>query len=309
MRPSPSGRAAAAALVALVAFGVAGCRRHLPADVVARVDGKPIKVHEVEAYVAANLLDEPDEPPMPAEDLDRVKSRLFDALLDECMLYAEAGRRGIEVSDAEVDAFLGRGAEGGASGAAPDAAQRAMARRSIAVQKLLESSILEDSDITDADVDAFLASRTQKTGDRRVLEIRSLMFEDPERAAKVYADLRRKRMTFDEAVAAYEPTPGQTTTLEVALGDLPEEVQRAVQGLEDGGVSAPTAVHGITYLFRVDRWVAAEGEDRGDVREWARYQILRRRSEEASASLLDALRRKVRSEVELDHLPFRYFPE
>jgi hypothetical protein len=78
-----------------------------PDDSVAHVGDSAVSLAELDLYFALNLLTDEDAETKDRKGLDRVKSRLLDSLVDERTLVAEAERRGLSVSDREIDAYLG----------------------------------------------------------------------------------------------------------------------------------------------------------------------------------------------------------
>lgn len=118
-----------------------------PVPVVATIDGVAVPESAFEDYLKVHFVEEGLEEPVPQEDTDRVRSRLFDDFIDESVLVLEAERRGVPVDDDEVTAWLG---VVGDADPAREAARRAQARREIATQKLLDAWIRAESRTTDA---------------------------------------------------------------------------------------------------------------------------------------------------------------
>ncbi len=276
---------------------------------VAQLSGKTLTVADLDAYLEANLLPGDKgtmEDSEARNDLARVKSRLFDAFLDEEILSFEAARQGIEVADDEVDTYLRNGAEDAAG--APLERRREMARRDIAIQKIREAWVKSRALVTPDEVDAYLVQRGATRAPGRNLVLRSLRLASEEQASRVRTAVAGKQVTFDEAVVSSGAGPGQGEPLEVNLESLPAEVQAAVSRLRPGEVSGPVVVQGSTYLFFVAEWRTGEKDDES-LRSRARDHLLQMKYEEASRELVDALRKRIEPKVMLENLPFRYVPE
>ena len=79
----------------LLTLALFGCQRRPAADSevpVAHIGDRALTVADLERYFEQNLLGEPDDPETSEEDRNRIKSRLFDAFVEEQVLRAEARR-------------------------------------------------------------------------------------------------------------------------------------------------------------------------------------------------------------------------
>jgi hypothetical protein len=127
-------------LVALLALsGCAPSGREASSSqppIVATIDGVPVLASEFEDYLAVHFVEDELEEPVPQDDLDRVRSRLFDDFIAQSLLVTEAGKRGVTVDDAEISAWLGDEAEPDPARAA---ARRVQARRDLAARKLRDA--------------------------------------------------------------------------------------------------------------------------------------------------------------------------
>jgi hypothetical protein len=313
-----------AVLVACAAMALSGCTAPSD-DVVARIDDRDIGVDEVRAYLEANLGDEWGEEALQGEERDLVRSRLFDAYLEERLLLHEADRLGIEVGDDEIDAYLrGVSSVGRAEFDAPaaeetsagpsavadrDPVRRDVARRTLRIQTLIDRSVHRAADVDDREVDAWLRQiGGEDASVAGTVELRSLLMPSVEAAQRTYREIRRRRMTFDEAVALYEPTPGQSAPSELPLAGLPEAVREAISDVKPGRVSGPIELYGDTFLFQVVRR-GVDDEDLEAERARARRELQDHRYLQASRRLLEELRERVRVRVFPENLPFRYVPD
>jgi hypothetical protein len=271
-------------------FGAVGCgsSRDKPLDdgQVATLNGRPVTLEEFQVYLEISMPSEEEALEQDREVLDQVQSRVFDDFIDECLLELE-GRARFE-SD-------------------PDPLERLFAE--IAREALLENPV------TPEEVHAFLNDRMTQVDDAegqnsRTLSIRSLMFEVEATAKKVYMDVRRDRVTFDEAAAAHETTPGQSRPFGTTLGSLPEEVRQAINSLKPGWVSPPVEVHGSFYLFVVDEWTTREVSLADPDWQAEAAAILRsRRIQAATARFVQELRKKPGIRIDPSRLAFQYVPE
>jgi hypothetical protein len=276
--------------------------------IVASVDGRAVTRAELESYLADNLGSDEGEEPLAREDLDRVKSRLFDNFIEEEMLLEEARRRGVTVGEAEIDAYLGvAGADADTDEAGGERTRR-RARRNLTIQKLRSEAVGSDLKVTPAEVGAYLdAHRDELAGPGR-MALRWIMAGSERDANRIRGQILRGEVSFTEAVGVFGLTPGGGQPTEVGLEDLPPEVRGAVEGLHAGDVSRPVEYNGSVYLFLVDAG-AEEGIGEAELRERARRALVREESREASERLVREVRGRARIQVHRENLPFHYVPE
>jgi foldase protein PrsA len=301
-------RAAAAGLLVLLLL--AGCDRE-PAEpgerVIAYLDDEPIHLSELEEYFETNLLELGDEEP-DSKEIDQVKSRLLDSFVEERMLLAEAERRGIEIEAWEISAFLGLDGEDGdeEERAAVDSGKVKEARGRLMVQKLRELAVRDLPPPNEAEIREYAERHRDRLLPERALELRALMFESQDEANRVYGEIRRKRITFNEAVVAYESYPGQGRPQRMAWESLSDEVKSALEDLRPGRVSPPLELGGSFYLFRVESWFNDPEQLEAELLRKARRELEAVRRNEASATLLRELRATTRVRLRTRNLPFRY---
>lgn len=272
---------------------------------------------QLEAYLALNLPGdledgeeaEGDDEPAPDPSHDLVLSRLFDNFVEERLLLVEAQRDGIEVSEEEIDRYLGSGPEGGdaeAGGAAGDL--RDIVRDALIVQKFRESVTRSQVIVTDREVETHLARTRGTVTAEGMVVVRTLMLESMKQADRVRRDIRRGRTTFAEAAVRYGP-PGHGMPLELAPADLPEEFQQALQKMKPGWVSSPIEVQGEAYLIKLDSRTGIREEELDELRRQAREELTGVRSRQILEELVDELSRESGLEIHTANLPFRYVPE
>jgi parvulin-like peptidyl-prolyl isomerase len=305
-------RRLAAAVLLAAALPSPACGRRAAAPpretVVAEVGGRKVTLADLDAYLGENLVGATADEPVAAEDLDRVKSRLLDGLLDEELLAAEAERRGIRATDGEIDAVVAE-SEAPADEAPPPPKDRDALRRGVLAQKLREADASEHATVSDEEVDAYLRSNAAEVRAKQRVRMQSLRFPDAEQAERVRRDIVARRLTFEQAAKRMHGERREESQIAVPLGGLPEPVRAAVAGLAPGQLSAPVRLDGGTFLFLVES--GPEPEPGGDLelRDLARAELAEGRYREASKTLAARLRRGARIAVHPEALPFRYVPD
>jgi parvulin-like peptidyl-prolyl isomerase len=263
---------------------------------IATIGGEPVTQSDLEAHLRANILDEDDT--RSGGRLDRVKSRLLDALIDEQLLVHEARRIGLEVSEEEVEAAL---AEVVAEPPSLAVDSRRQTRRRLLLRKLEQTLVDRTALPSDVEVRAWLDARATEEAPERTVTIRSARFETLERAREAVWRIENRGESFLDAAASGEVA----APVELEESAVSPEVRAAIDGLDLGGISEPVTVHGGVFLFRVED--RGEGEvDRFARIEQARLELARERVRSAQDSLLRELRSRTEVTIHEARLPFAY---
>jgi parvulin-like peptidyl-prolyl isomerase len=266
---------------------------------------------ELQGYFRANLLELEDDGAREKQELDRVRSRLLDAYVEERLLLAEAERRGLQVEDWEIEAYLALDEphdEDEEERPVIENRQR-LARQRLLVQMLREGTILGLPPLEEEEVKRYADKHGERLFSGRRLRLRALLLGSAEEAGKVHTNIRRRRITFDEAVAAYETYPGQGRSLELSWESLSDEARAALDGLKPGRVSPPVEMQGSHYLFKVESWL--DGPEQVDVerRERARSELQNLHRQQALEELFMELRERFPVRIIRRNLPFRYIKD
>jgi hypothetical protein len=283
-----------------------GCERGPkdPADVVvARLGDESINLGEFQQYLGTQLL---DAGLADADGEAEVKSRLFDAFVEERLMLLEAERRGIVVEEQEIQAYLGfdEFEEDSTSSGMVDSVQ--VARTRLMVEKLRDAVTADLAPPTAEEVEAHVAEHRERLAPERRLELRALAFDTEEKARKVYQEIRRRRITFAEAVVLHESHPGEGLPQRVDWSNLSEELRDPLEDLKPGRVSEPLEFHGSYYLFKVESWLREPEDLEQELYQRAEAELTRARREQAEQELVAEARRAFRVRIKARRLPFRY---
>jgi hypothetical protein len=275
---------------------------------VAHVGEQSIYAEEVESYFALNLIEDDTTHDLPPTAMDEVKSRLFDALLEERLLLAEAERREIRVTDLEVEAYLDMGGADVLDD--PDALheRQSEARQRLMVQKLQEQVIREQDPPTDDEVENYAAEHAERLLPAQPLELRALQLESMNQAKRVRNEIRRKRITFNEAALVHDPSPGEALPLQMSWDSLSTELREALKDLKPGQISEPMELHGSIYLFKVGAWLKNEEDQDVELLRRARSELESLGRRDALDALVASLRERSGVRIEAGNLPFAYVP-
>jgi hypothetical protein len=269
--------------------------------VVAEVGTKSVTVAELQAFFDTIQLQDPAAEPLSPGDLARVKSRLFDDYLEGELLFQEARRRGVAVSDAELAAYLGADAP-----SQPTA--RELVRRDLTIQKLRETVVLEEVHVDDQEIDAWLATQTPPGEPALQGTFRTLRLASYPEAARVRQEILAKKLSFAEAELAYGADSLPDVPRDEDLDALPAHIAAAVKALTPGGVSPPLPFESSVLLFLLEATddPSALTSRR---RESARRTIALDKAQAAADKLLQELRKTTTVTRHAGELPFAYVAE
>lgn len=269
--------------------------------VVAEVGTQAVTVAELQAYLDTIQLQDPASDPLTPGDLARVKSRLFDDFLEGVLLFQEARRRGVTVSDAELAAYLG-------ADASSQPAARELARRDLTIQKLRESVVLAKVHVDDTEIDARLAAQVPPAEPALQGTLRTLRLASYPEAARVRQEILAKKLSFAEAGLAYGADSLPDAPRDEDLEALPPHIAAAVKALSPGGVSAPLPFESSVLLFLLEK-SDDPSESISKRREAARRAIALDKAQAAADQLLQELRKATVVTRHPGELPFAYVAE
>jgi parvulin-like peptidyl-prolyl isomerase len=277
--------------------------------VVVHLGEERLTLAELESYLQANLLQLTADDDQKRVEQYRVQSRLLDAFVEERLLLAEAAQRGLQVEDWEVDAYLALDEPDEGRAQAGIEARRQLARQRLMVQMLREGTILGLPPLEVDEVRRYAAKHGERLLSERRLQLRALLLGTEEEAQKVYNDLRRRKLTFDEAVAAYETYPGQGRSLSIPWNSLSADARGALEEFKPGQVSPPLEMQGSHYVFKVESWLSDPAQVALERQTRARLELQDVRRQQALEELFMELRERHPVRIVRRNLPFRYLQE
>ena len=255
-----------------------GCR--LPKDTAAEVDGRRIEAAELESAVRAFTATFGQLPPALELELPRVRRGVLERLIDRELMLAEAGRRGIRPTPAELERALAPTREGmpakeleatlAEAGTDRESWRRA-AERDLTIEKL-QAAIAAPATVSEQELDAWIARHR----DRRELpeEVRASQLLVRTEADAVEA---RRRIvggaSFADVAREVSLSPDATRGGDLgyfARGQMPPEFDEAVFTLPRGQVSevvgSPYGFHLFLVIDRRPGRTRSDAETRADVR-------------------------------------------
>ncbi len=279
------------------------------AAVLAEFADEKLTVKDLNEYFQANLYVDGGVDDIAPDDLKILKSRLFDAFVDEELLLHEAKLAGIQVSPEEVEAYAQSTAGEEVEDSKTEALRRESARKDLTIQKLRSTWVEAKVKVSPDEVKKYATEHRSELEPQRSVVLRSVMFANEDQAKKVGADIASHRLTFDQALDTPGINKSQAQPNKVTLESLPGEVRDAVEGLNAGEVSSPIMVNGRPFLFYVVSWVKPGGNLEQAILERAEAGLLRQKQEDASREQIFGARQRTPTKVHIENLPFDYVPQ
>jgi peptidyl-prolyl cis-trans isomerase C len=305
---------------AVLVLAAPACARDTPRPggdkPILEIDSQVIYLDEFMQYLR-DTLEEGSGGAEPAAAADpATSSRLFDQFVEEQLLLTQARKEGVQVPDAEVQAYLEQQRlaenppEGAAAGeGAADAERfRGRVRNSLLAQKFKDQIILREVRVSREEIEKYFGDNpAESEGVSRVV-LRQIMVDEEPLARRVRTELVQGA-SFQELAERHSLAPdrGQATQYEEA--DLPEDLQAVVAGLEVGQVSDVVQTGGRYVIFRLEGRQQKSLQGLEDVRERIELKLLRRKMDEAMARYMSDLRSRVSLRLYHENLPFAYQPE
>jgi hypothetical protein len=256
-------------------------------------------------YVRETLSGQPDgseEPPG-----DELLSRLLDRFLDEEIVVREAGRRGMQVSEAEIAEELRYLEEGEAAAAAAGSeGARDAARRAVLLRKFRDEQVLAGIDVGDEEIASYYDDHRDQFRQSARLVLRQILLDDEEEARWLREELSRDPGSFQDAAErrSLAPDAGQAAAYDEA--SLPPEVIESVEGVPEGAVSGICKSPEGVRIFLVEKREPAREVSREEASEKIRVQLMQERGRAAYEQALAVLRARTGVVIRRENLSFHY---
>lgn len=302
-------RITAAGLVVGLMLSLAGCGN---GDVVAKVNGEPIKKQAIDEQLAQIKQQYPQMfqgPDAEARETD-FRRRLLDTLIQQELLRQAAEESDIKVTDDEVEkqvAELRKGFQG------DDQFNEALAQSGMTVEKLNEQvrdqlvtqrlieKLSTDMDISDKDVKAYYDANKAQFKDQSAVHAWHILFDQNDKATaeKVLARIKRgedfatlaKKYSKDEATAQKGGDLGWPQTPYV------QEFQAAADKLAVGEVSDLVKTPFGWHIIKVEERRKERQKPLADVEEQIRQILVQQQQADAYQKYIDELRSKADIEI------------
>ncbi len=298
-----------AVLVAGLSFGAAGCTDK---DVAARVNGEVIKLSELNAQVDKVI----EQYPTMFEGADGegrlldMKQRILDSLINSALIRQAAKERGINVSDADVDAKFAELKSGFADDEQFNAAleQAGMTVEELEnqvreqlINEALMASLSEGDEITDEQIAEYYEANKNIFTDQAAVHAAHILFdeEDKETAEQVLAEVKAGG-DFAALAKEHSKDPGSAAEGgDLGWPTMPfvPEFQAAADALAVGEISELVQSEFGWHIIKVLERREESVKPLEEVVDQVEQLIQRQRDTEAYQKYIDELREKAEIEI------------
>jgi len=285
------------ALALAGALAVCGCSGGTtPGDeaeavVVARVGDHRVTRGEFDAYLSETL----GSPQGAAAAEPAVKSRLLDQFLEEELLVTAAEKKGITVSEPEIDRAAREGGR-----------DRDRVRRALLERKFKQQVILNDVSVADEEARAYFESHIESFHRPARVVLRKVLLDSAAEARQVRDELAKDPGRFEDVASARSLSPDGGQPQAYEEDSLPESIRRAADQLGVGEISPVVEDPQGFFILQLEQRQPERAANLEDAFDRIKLDLLREKSQARYREFVDALRRDVPVEVFQDKLPFRY---
>lgn len=306
-------------LVAVVALlSVTACSPAVPrpsADKrILEIDDQSIYLDEFQQYLQDTLGEGQSDSSNLIEQTDSsTLSRLFDQFIEEQFLLQQALKSGVQVTDAELKAYLELQGLSNVLPATsreeiskePDDRFQSRVRRALLLQRFKDQVVLKEVRVAPEEIERFFYDHPEEFQGRSRVVLRQILVDEEPLAKRIRTDLQHGA-SFAELAERHTLAPDRGEPRQYEEVDLPEEIQAVVNSLSPGETSGVVNVGGRYRLFHLE---ARQGKSRqalNDVRDQIEFALLRRKTDEIMQEYLVDLRSRVNVQIHHENLPFVY---
>ncbi len=310
-------------LIALaIMIGVAarvGAERQVLEAILVRVNDRIVTVSEFRKRLEQDLAQRPQ--PISQEDLEKFAKGYLQSIVDEMVLLERANEKNVTVDDAQVDqAIKGLREDNNltddkqfeqalASAGLTVDGLRERYRQTMTVQRTVQSEV-KPTEITEEEVRALYEKDHEDYRVPEKAELEQLFFPVADDDSDRQQVLGRARGLVERVQGGADLKAEATlagvelqTLGAIPIGDLREELRRAIADLPEGGLTAPLTVPGGYQVLRLVRRIPAGYQPFEDVREALRRKLSQQRFQDQTQGLVDRLKKNYLVEVHEDLLP------
>jgi parvulin-like peptidyl-prolyl isomerase len=287
-------------------------------DIVARVNGDPVRIQQVLGLAKKALQDSKDrEKDMPGA----VRQAMHQYVVRE-LLFQEAMARGISADTKQVEAVFDRVRAGfkdeqrWRESLADQGLDPQSYRQELRIQEtvnVLLAKVGEGIAVGDEEVAAFFHANPRTIDPGEKLRVRHILFRVPagaddrvREAVRVKAGLAAHRAQAGEDFVALvkelsedRETKGRGGHIEIGRGTMPPAFEQAAYALQPGQVSGPLETPKGISVLKLEERIPGPPASLEEVKEPIRADLLARKRQAAYQALVNSLRAKARIETYL----------
>ncbi|MGA1868750.1 MAG: peptidylprolyl isomerase [bacterium] len=279
---------------------LAGCNKS-PQDhsnvVVAVVNNHPLYLKDVNSYLTRND-NERDTPLFDLQDTSKIlKKELLTLLIDNELLYQEAQRKGIRVSDEEFEKFLS-GFRIKSSDVTKEHLSgltfeewRDKTRKSFMIRKLINSVVSDKVIVTKQEIYDYFRAHADELGAKKQVRARQIIVDSEIKAREILAQLK-KGYNFEALAREVSLSPDSISGGDLGRfseGQMPPEFDEAIFNLKVNEISDVIRSDYGYHIFQLLEVYNPKPPSLEDSMPTIKEILMQRKRDEAFQSYLDTL--------------------
>lgn len=300
-------RIAFIALIITAAFTVNGCSgEEDESPVMAVVNGREIRRAEFDRFLALKMGEL-----SVAETAGALRSQLLDEYIRRRLVLDEAAKAGISVSDEEIDQAAHDNPQIKSSAATAEAREQLIG--DLLIQKYYQQVLLRDVRVSPEEKQKYIEENQSRLTDRMSFLVREIRVQTREEAERLRGEIIDGHRDFAEVARLHSesPTAEQGGLARYEEGQLPAGLEKAIQPLRPGDVSAVVQSTYGFHLFKLEHRIQPRSPDErrsqyDERRAQLAEELVSRRNQQAVDEALDRLAASAMVEINDSSLGFTY---
>jgi hypothetical protein len=285
----------------------AGCRgggAHSP--VIATLNGHDIRRDEFERFIELKMGEF-----TAGEPSGSLRSQILDEYLQRRLVLDDAGRLGLSVGGDEIEQSTKDNPQMKSS--VTSAATRDELARDLLVEKYYRQVALRDVRVSTEEIQQYIEKNQARLTDRPGFLLREIRVQSREEADRWHREVTEGRRDFASIARLHSDAPNaeQSGLTRYVDGQLPDVLEKAVQPLRPGDVSAVVESNYGFHIFKLEQRIQPHAlEDRrsklDDRRAQLREELIARKNQQAVDQALERLTSTAEIKIHDSALGFTY---
>ena len=242
-------------LIASAALG--GCRSaDDPSPVIAQVNNNEIRLSEFERYLALKVGE------LKADgDADSLRSHMLDEYIRRRLMLDEAKRAGLAVTDEEIDQTAHDDPQFKSTAATADAREELIS--DLLIEKYFKNVLLRDVRVSPEDIQKYIDDNQSRLTDRPGFYVREIRVQSRDEAERLRQEVMEGRRDFAAVARLHSdaPTAERGGLARYEEGQLPKVLEKAIQPLRPGDVSAVVQSTYGFHMFKLEHRIQPRSPD------------------------------------------------
>jgi parvulin-like peptidyl-prolyl isomerase len=236
---------------------------------------------------------------------DSLRSRFFDAFVDNKILLTAAEQQGLTISNDEVNEYLSE------HNIPQEKFQKELILENIKIKKFLYIMVYRNIDVTNAEIRQHYTKNPQTFRKREEIKLYQILVKNKEKATEISGILRNSPRRFAEIARKESISPEAKNDGFMGFfekGVLPRELEDVVFSLDINAISPVVdSPHGY-HIFKVTQKRRGKQQYLSKVRSQIKDNLLSQKMDQAYMAFLSQLKKRFVIKINHQDLFFKYQP-